>query len=220
MSQLTTPQTTAQNGPEPTLRIVSAKAYRGANLWSYKQAMHFVVDLGVLEEYPSNTIDGFTDRLLEMLPGLHEHGCSLGRPGGFVERLHEGTWMGHIAEHVALQLQNRAGHRVTRGKTRSVPGHPGRYNMIFAYLEERLGRAAGEFAVRIVNHAVDPAAAPLDFEHEMDEFLLLAQRVAFGPSTQAILDEAESRDIPWIRLNNASFVQLGRASTPSASARP
>lgn len=210
MSQMTTPQTTAQNGPEPTLRIVSAKAYRGANMWSYKQAMQFVVDLGILEEYPSNTIDGFTDRLLEMLPGLHEHGCSLGRPGGFVERLHEGTWMGHIAEHVALQLQNRAGHRVTRGKTRSVPGHPGRYNMIFAYLEERLGRAAGEFAVRIVNHAVDPAAAPLDFEHEMDEFLLLAQRVAFGPSTQAILDEAESRDIPWIRLNNASFVQLGQ----------
>ncbi|WP_462417583.1 cyanophycin synthetase [Kytococcus sp. Marseille-QA3725] len=205
----TTVQTTDQ-GPEPTLQVVSAKTYRGANLWSYRQAMHFVVDLGVLEQYPSNTIDGFTDRLLQMLPGLHEHGCSRSRPGGFVERLREGTWMGHIAEHVALQLQNDAGHRVTRGKTRSVSGQPGRYNMIFAFVEERVGRAAGEFAVRIVNHAVDPQAAPMDFQQEMDEFLRLAERVAFGPSTQAIIEEAESRDIPWIRLNQASFVQLGQ----------
>ena len=204
------PAPTVDEGPAPTLQVVSAKTYRGANLWSYRQAMHFVVDLGVLEQYPSSAIDGFTDRLLEMVPGLHEHGCSLGRKGGFVERLHDGTWMGHIAEHVSLELQNLAGHRVTRGKTRSVPGHPGRYNMIFAYQEERVGRAAGEFAVRIVNHSVDPQAAPLDFSAELDDFLRLAQRTAFGPSTQAIIEEAESRDIPWIRLNQHSFVQLGQ----------
>ncbi|SNC59684.1 cyanophycin synthetase [Kytococcus aerolatus] len=197
-------------GPVPELTIVSTRVYRGPNLWSYDQAMHLVVDLGILEEYPSSAIDGFTERLTGLLPTLDKHTCSTGREGGFVERLHEGTWMGHIAEHVALELQNLAGHRVTRGKTRSVPGHPGRYNMIYAYSEERLGRAAGELAVRIVNHCVDPVAAPLDFEAELDDFLRLAQRVAFGPSTQAIIDEAESRDIPWLRLNSASFVQLGQ----------
>ena len=197
----------------PDLTIVGSRVYRGPNMWSYVQAVHLVVDLGVLEGYPSDTIPGFTERLLELLPGIRAHHCSRGHEGGFVERLEEGTWAGHIAEHVALQLQTEAGHFQGRGKTRSVRGEPGRYNVIYGYSDETVGIAAGRLAVRLVNHLVSLGAgsdSDFDFETELDDFLRLAQRTAFGPSTQAIIEEAVSRDIPWIRLNSASLVQLGQ----------
>ncbi len=196
-------------GAAPTLRIVEKRVYRGPNVWNYEQAIQLVVDLGVLEQFPSNTIPGFTDTLLEWLPGLRRHVCSRGKAGGFVERLTEGTWMGHIAEHIALELQTRAGHDLRRGKTRSVPGQPGHYNVIYGFLEERVGLAAGELAVRVVNALVEPPEG-WDFFLELDDYFRLAQRAAFGPSTAAILEEAVSRDIPWFRLNNASLVQLGQ----------
>ncbi len=195
--------------PAPDLTITETRVYRGANVWSYDMAIHLVVDLGVLEDYPTNTLPGFTEHLLEALPGLREHSCSRGRRGGFVERLHEGTWLGHVAEHCALALQQVVGHDVRRGKTRQVKGHPGHYNVIFGYVDEQVGLAAGRLAVRLVNHLVE-ADPELDFEAELDSFILRAQRTAFGPSTQAILDEAVSRDIPWIRLNQHSLVQLGQ----------
>jgi cyanophycin synthetase len=103
------------------------------------------VDLGVLEGYPSDTIDSFTDRLLELLPGIWNHTCSRGVKGGFVDRLREGTWLGHVAEHVALQLQQEAGHDQRRGKTRMVKGQPGRYNVIYGYTDEGVGLAAGSW---------------------------------------------------------------------------
>ena len=90
--------------PSPDLTIVQVRVYRGPNVWSYDKALHVVVDLGVLEQFPTDRLPGFTDRLLELLPGLEEHTCSRGHRGGFVERLREGTWLGHVAEHVALQL--------------------------------------------------------------------------------------------------------------------
>ena len=195
--------------PSPDLRIVSTRIYRGPNIWSYQPSVHLIVDLGGLEAFPSNTIDGFTDRLLELLPGLQEHTCSRGHAGGFVERLREGTWLGHVAEHVALQLQQEAGHDMRRGKTRQVKGEPGRYNVVYAFSDEKVGVAAGELAVRLVNELVAPTAAFV-FAHELDRFLLAAVRTAFGPSTQAIVEEAVSRDIPWIRLNEYSLVQLGQ----------
>jgi cyanophycin synthetase len=195
--------------PRPELRIVEKRVYRGPNVWSYEQAIHLVVDLGILEEYPSNTLPGFVDQLLEWLPGLQQHTCSRGRPGGFVERLREGTWMGHVAEHIALALQAEAGHDLRRGKTRQVPGEKGRYNVIYGYLDERVGLAAGELAVRIVNNLVEREPG-FDFREQLDEFLRLAQRTAFGPSTSAILEEAAARDIPYIRLNQYSLVQLGQ----------
>ena len=198
------------SGPiAPDLRIVESRVYRGGNIWSYEPAIHLVVDLGVLEDYPSDTIDGFTDRLLELLPGLENHGCSRGVKGGFIERLREGTWLGHVAEHVALQLQQEAGHDLRRGKTRGVKGQPGRYNVIYGYQDEGVGLAAGQLAVRLVNDLVAPAE-DFDFEAELESFLRRAERTAFGPSTLAILEEAISRDIPYIRLNSASFVQLGQ----------
>ncbi len=192
----------------PDLAIVETRVYRGPNVWSYGPAVHLVVDLGSLEEYPTDTLPGFTDRLLQWLPGVGEHTCSRGRKGGFTERLREGTWVGHVAEHVALQLQNEVGHDTRRGKTRST-GEPGQYHVIFGYQDESVALAAGDLAVRMVNDLVahDP---DFDFEAEFEEFLLRAERTAFGPSTQALIDEAVSRDIPWMRLNSASLVQLGQ----------
>ena len=195
--------------PTPDLTIVETRVYRGANVWSYDKSIHLVVDLGSLEEYPTNTIPGFTDLLLEMLPGLREHTCSRRKRGGFVERLDEGTWLGHVAEHCALALQQVVGHDIRRGKTRGVKGQKGLYNVIFGYADEQVGLAAGRLAVRLVNHLVE-ADPEFDWEQELEGFIRRAQRTAFGPSTQAIIDEAVSRDIPWIRLNQHSLVQLGQ----------
>ena len=195
--------------PSPDLAIIETRVYRGANVWSYDKAIHLVVDLGVLEDWPTDRIPGFTEQLLELLPGLKNHSCSRGRKGGFVERLTEGTWLGHVSEHVALQLQQEVGHDLRRGKTRQVPGERGRYNVIYGYVDENVGISAGRLAVRLVNHLVQ-AEPDFDFEGELEDFIVRAERTAFGPSTQAILDEAVSRDIPWIRLNQYSLVQLGQ----------
>ncbi|MGH3364340.1 MAG: cyanophycin synthetase family protein, partial [Nocardioidaceae bacterium] len=195
--------------PTPDLAILETRVYRGANVWSYDKAIHLVVDLGSLEEFPTNTLPGFTENILQLLPGLREHSCSRGRRGGFVERLHEGTWLGHVAEHAALALQQVVGHDIRRGKTRQVKGVPGRYNIIYGYVDEQVGLAAARLAVRLVNHLVE-ADPEFDFEAELEQFILRAERTAFGPSTQAILDEAVSRDVPWIRLNKYSLVQLGQ----------
>jgi cyanophycin synthetase len=209
--QTTSPQATVRQSANPAadLAIVETRVYRGANIWSYEKAIHLVVDLGSLEEWPSNTLPGFTDNLLRMLPGLREHSCSRGRRGGFVERLTEGTWLGHVTEHVALQLQQEVGHDMRRGKTRQVKGVHGRYNVVYGYTDEQVGLAAARLATRIVNHLVE-VDPDFDFDEELERFIVRAERTAFGPSTQAILDEAMSRDIPWIRLNQQSLVQLGQ----------
>src|SRR3954454_4621616 len=106
----------------PDLTITEPRVYRGPNLWSYEPAIHLVVDLGSLEDHPSNTIPGFVDGLIDALPGIARHSCSRRRRGGFLERLKEGTWLGHVAEHTALQLQQEAGHDIRRGKTRGTGG--------------------------------------------------------------------------------------------------
>src|SRR6059058_1787803 len=192
----------------PDLKILESQVLRGPNYWSYEPAIRLLVDLGSLEHWPSNTLPKFTDVLVGLLPGLHDHGCSLHRPGGFIERLRDGTWMGHVAEHVALELQREAGGSTTRGKTRRA-GTPGQYNVVYGYSEEQVGLAAGKLAVRLLNHLVQ-ANPTFDFVAELESLVLLADRAAFGPSTQAILDEAARRDIPYIRLNDQSFVQLGQ----------
>ena len=193
--------------PGGTLRIVDERVYRGPNYWSYDPTIKLIVDLGPLEEWPTNRLPGFTAALLATVPGVASHSCGTGRAGGFEVRLRDGTWLGHVAEHVALQLQRDAGTEVGRGKTRST-GEPGRYHVIYSYAEETVGVAAGRLAVRLVNHLVEPDPAFV-FADEFEQLVRLAERAAFGPSTQAILDEANLRDIPWIRLNEASLVQLG-----------
>jgi cyanophycin synthetase len=200
-------------GPErpeltPDLTIVHERVFRGPNYYSYEPAIKLLVDLGSLESWPSNTIEGFTDTLLAILPRVGEHSCSRGHAGGFRERLLEGTWAGHVAEHIAIELQRESGAQIYRGKTRGS-GAPGRYNVIYGYWEEQVGLAAGRIAVRLVNHLVAPDPG-FDLPRELDGLIRLAERRAFGPSTQAILDEAASRDIPFIRLNEQSLVQLGQ----------
>jgi cyanophycin synthetase len=197
--------------PEPTLRILDTRVLRGPNYWSRQPVVKMLVDLGVLEQFPSKSIPGFVDGLIAWMPSLEDHACSLNRRGGFITRLKDGTWMGHVAEHIALELQNLAGTHVRHGKTRSA-GTDGQYNVIYEFGEEAVGLEAGKLAVRIVNHLVaprDPEQA-LDYVAELEALILLAERQAFGPSTQAILDEAASRDIPFLRLDRASLVQLGQ----------
>ncbi len=193
--------------PRGSLTIVETRVYRGPNYWNYDPAIKLVVDLGVLEQFPSNLIPGFVDGLLGILPGIATHSCSTGKAGGFVDRLRAGTWAGHIAEHIALQLQRDAGTEVGRGKTRGT-GEPGRYHVVYSYAEESVGLAAGRLAVRLVNHLVEPDP-DFHFTDEFEKLVRLAERSAFGPSTQAILDEGALRDIPYIRLNEQSLVQLG-----------
>src|SRR4029079_5557326 len=203
--------TGAAGGPLPTLRILETRVLRGPNYWSRAPVVKLLVDLGVLEQFPSNKIPGFVDGLIEWIPSLSDHACSLNRRGGFVTRLRDGTWVGHVAEHVSLELQNLAGTFVHHGKTRST-GREGEYNVIYEFREEAVGREAGKLAVRIVNHLVAPSDPDqaLDYIKELESLILLAERQAFGPSTQAILDEAASRDIPFLRLDRASLVQLGQ----------
>jgi cyanophycin synthetase len=189
------------------VRIVETRVYRGPNYWNYDPAIKLIVDLGVLESFPSNTIPGFVDALLDLLPAVGQHSCGTGRAGGFEGRLRDGTWLGHVAEHIALQLQRDAGTEVGRGKTRGT-GEPGRYHVVYSFAEETVGLAAGRLAVRIVNHLVEPDPT-FDYLVEFENLVLLAERAAFGPSTQALLDEASLRDIPSIRLNEQSLVQLG-----------
>src|ERR1700712_2635786 len=116
------------------MRVLERAVYRGPKLYTQRPMIRFMLDLGELEHRPTNTLAGFVEALETSLPGLKAHGCSLHRPGGFSERLREGTWLGHVIEHVALELQSAAGAPTTRGKTRSVAGRPGVYNVLFSYL--------------------------------------------------------------------------------------
>jgi cyanophycin synthetase len=207
----TTPAATAvPTTPLPTLRILETRVLRGPNYWAREPVIRMLVDLGNLEEFPSNRIPGFSDALIALLPTLEDHACSLGRRGGFITRLKEGTWTGHIAEHIALEFQNLAGTDVRHGKTRSAGVH-GQYNCIYEYKEEAVGLEAGRMAVELVNHLVAPDDPEVffDFAPKLENLIRLAERQAFGPSTQALIDEAVSRDIPFIRLDRHSLVQFG-----------
>ena len=145
--------------------MLETRVYRGPNIWSYKPAIHLLVDLGSLEDYPTNLLPGFTDTLLEWLPGLRQHSCSRGHRGGLADRMVEGTWVGHVAEHVALQLQQETGADIRRGKTRGT-GVRGQYNVIFGYADEQVGLSAAKLAVRVVNHLVEPEP-DFDFTAEL-----------------------------------------------------
>jgi len=192
------------------LNIRQTTVFRGANIWARMPVIHYVLDIGELEDRPSNAIPGFYEHLTELIPSLYEHGCSLGKPGGFLQRLREGTWMGHVLEHVALELQNLAGAEVSRGKTRSTRER-GVYNVIFQYEQEDVGLAAGSLALRLLNHLIYGTEPDFDFvtEHE-EKVIKLAERFAYGPSTGAIVQEANRRGIPVLRLDpRRSLVQLG-----------
>jgi cyanophycin synthetase len=201
------------------MKIVSTNVYVGPNLYARFPVIRHILDLGILEEWPTGRLgDEFIESLLAALPGLHDHGCSYGEPGGFVRRLREdeGTWMGHVMEHVAIELQSVAGSEVSFGKTRSIDGQPRHYNMVFQYKDAAVGREASALAMKLLQsllpEELSPDDAPADdwdFAEARDSFIRYAQRREFGPSTASLVKAAEERGIPWLRLNRYSLVQFG-----------
>lgn len=181
---------------------------RGPNYWSIRRhkLIVMVLDLEEMEERPSNSIAGFKERLEAMFPSMYEHRCSVGTPGGFFSRVEEGTWMGHIVEHIALEIQTLAGMDVGFGRTRGY-GEKGVYNVVFAYMEESVGRFAAKAAVDICEALIKNKTYDLPSAIQRMRELREADRL--GPSTGSIIEEAEARGIPWIRLNKYSLCQLG-----------
>ena len=200
------------------MRIIDRSVYVGPSLYARFPVIRLELDLGELESWPTGRLGpAFVDALAQALPGLAEHGCSYREPGGFFRRMREdeGTWLGHVLEHVALELQNLAGEEVTFGKTRSA-GRPGVYTVVYEYEQRDEGIAAGELALRLLCSLLPQELRPQDTVPEgwswpeaRDEFIRFAQRRALGPSTASLVAAAEKRGIPWLRLNDQSLVQLG-----------
>ncbi|MBA5630516.1 cyanophycin synthetase [Moheibacter lacus] len=190
------------------MKILKIQALRGPNIWSIrrKKLIQMRLDLEDLEQKPTNKIDGFRERLESMIPSLVEHRCSEGVRGGFFMRVDEGTWMGHVIEHIALEIQTLAGMDTGFGRTR-VTKEPGVYNVVFSYLEENVGVFAAESSVRIAQAIID--GTEYDLEADIQKMREIRERVRLGPSTGSIVEEAVARDIPWIRLGTNSLVQLG-----------
>lgn len=165
-----------------------------------------LLDIGPYEQQPSDTLEGFTDRLIALIPTLHGHGCSIGGPGGFIQRLRRGTWIGHIAEHVAIELQCLAGMEVGFGKTYDT-NEDGIYKVVYRYRVESAGLKAGEEAIALVQAVAENR--PFDIDAVIAHLKELRESDLLGPSTGSIVDEAKRRGIPALRLNNDSHVQLG-----------
>jgi cyanophycin synthetase len=200
------------------MRILDRSVYVGPSLYARFPVIRLELDLGELEAWPTGRLGAhFVDALAAALPGLAEHGCSYREPGGFLRRMREGdgTWLGHVLEHVAIELQNIAGEAVTFGKTRSA-GAPGVYTVVYEYAQRDEGCAAGELGLRLLCSLLPQELRPADsvpaewsWAEARDQFIRFAQRRALGPSTASLVRAAEQRGIPWLRLNEQSLVQLG-----------
>ncbi len=201
------------------MRILDRSVYVGPSLYAHFPVIRLELDLGDLERWPTGKLGpAFVDGLVAALPGLAEHGCSYREPGGLIRRMKEGegTWLGHVLEHVAIELQNVAGEDVTFGKTRSIDGRPGVYSVVYEYAQKEEGVAAGELALKLLASLlpkdIQPAGSVPDdwnWDEARDEFIRYAQRRALGPSTASLVRAADERGIPWLRLNEQSLVQLG-----------
>ena len=190
------------------MKIENIQVLRGPNIWSVKRKklIQMRLNLQELEHQPTNKIEGFYERLKTLLPSLHEHRCSPGTPGGFFQRVVAGTWMGHVIEHIALEIQTLAGMDTGFGRTRETKA-VGVYNVVFTYLEEKVGIYAAEASVRIAEALIK--GEDYDLEHDIQQMREIREATRLGPSTGSIVEEAIARDIPWIRLNKQSLVQLG-----------
>jgi cyanophycin synthetase len=205
------------------MKILSTNVYVGPSLYAHFPVIRHHVDLGILEEWPTARIgSAFIDGLVKALPGLENHGCSYGEPGGFIRRMREdeGTWMAHVWEHAALELQNEAGSAVSFGRTRSS-GEPGQYNMVFQYKQQDVGLEAARIALQLLlsllpGELQDEMRAEIDedfnFKQQREDFILFAQRKELGPSTASLVNAAEERGIPYLRLNKYSLVQFGHGA--------
>ena len=190
------------------MKAIDIRALKGPNYWSIRRHKLIVMrlDLEELEEFPSNRIEGFYNRLRTLLPSLYGHECSEGRPGGFFYRVERGTWMGHIIEHIALEIQTLAGMDCGFGRTRST-GEYGVYNVVFAYQEERAGLHAAHCAVNIAQALVD--GRDYDVQTDIGYLNQLYEQDRLGPSTSAIVNACGRKGIPYLRLDQDSTVQLG-----------
>ncbi len=200
------------------MRILDRSVFVGPSLYAHFPVIKLDLDIGALEEWPTGRLGaGYIDALLAALPGLKEHGCSFGEPGGFLRRCREdgGTWLGHVLEHVAIELQESAGEHVTFGKTRSAD-KPGHYTVVYQYEQADVGIEAGNLALTLLTSLLPEELRPsgivpagFDLPKELEGFIKFAQRRHLGPSTASLVHTAEKRGIPWIRLNQYSLIQFG-----------
>jgi cyanophycin synthetase len=190
------------------MNILEIRAMRGPNYWSIRRHKLIVMKLDIeeFEDKPTNHIPEFLERLEKMFPTMYSHRCSEEKPGGFFHRVKEGTWMGHVIEHIALEIQTLAGMDVGFGRTRGT-GEQGIYNVVFAYMEEKAGIYAAKAAVRICEAIA--AGTDYDLDDDIQTMREIREDERLGPSTGSIVEEAQNRNIPWIRLNRHSLVQLG-----------
>ncbi len=202
------------------MRILERSVYVGPSQYAHFPVIRLELDLQALEAWPTGKLgEQYVDGLVAALPGLAEHGCSYREPGGFIRRMREGegTWLGHVLEHVAIELQNVAGEDVTFGKTRSVgDDRPGVYSVVYEYAQKEEGIAAGELAIKLLCSLLPAELQPeksvaddWDWDTARDDFIRYAQRRALGPSTASLVRAAEERGIPWLRMNQQSLIQLG-----------
>jgi cyanophycin synthetase len=195
------------------MEILEIRTLRGPNYWSgyWKKLIIMRLDIGDYEQRPSDNMPGFFERMIELLPTLKAHGCSYQEEGGFLRRVQEGTWAGHIIEHFALELQTLAGMSTGYGRTRET-GEKGIYNVVFSYHEEEVGRYAARASVRLflgIAEDKDPDELIREIAADIKRMREIREDVRFGPSTGSLIEEAVSRNIPYIRLNDQSLVQLG-----------
>ena len=197
---------------DKSINILSHRHLRGPNMWSYNPALEVLIDIGELEDYPSDKIPGFYERLSSCLPSLHEHRCSYGEPGGFLKRVEEGTWPGHILEHLTIELQNLAGIPGGFGRARDGGGR-GIYKVIVSATEEAVTLKAFTHArdllLTLIQDNGDPIAQRDNIIEELRE---LSDDLCLGPSTACIVHAATAREIPYIRLSSGNLVQLGYGS--------
>ncbi|MBS1229992.1 MAG: cphA [Proteobacteria bacterium] len=189
------------------IKFLEFRHLRGPNIWTYRPVIEAIVDIGELEDFPSNTLPGFVDRLKALLPSLIEHRCSYEERGGFVRRLEEGTWPAHILEHVTLELQNLAGLPGGFGKARETSVR-GVYKVVVRAWQEDVTHAALLEARELIMSAIEDR--PFDVEASIEKLADMADSLCLGPSTASIVDAADDRYIPCIRLlETGNLVQLG-----------
>ena len=188
------------------ITIIEKQVLRGANIYSYRPVIVMTIDLGEYDEIPTSQIEGFVERLLELIPSLEDHRCSEGVKGGLITRMREGTLLGHVIEHIALELQYIAYMDVGFGKTVDADA-PGTFHVIFSYWVEDAGLNAGVVAVEIVNAIL--TGNTYDLEDAIDDLKDIRDEHYLGPSTAAIVREAELCGITVLRLDDYNLVQLG-----------
>ena len=188
------------------IEIKELRALRGPNRHTRHTAIFMVLNINEYESRPSDKINGFSNRLLTLIPTFQEHGCSIGKPGGFIQRLQTGTWAGHIIEHIAIELQCLAGMEVGYGKTLDT-SKEGIYIVVFRYLVESAGLKAAKEAVSLFEAVAQEKS--FDISQVISELKVLREHHMLGPTTWSIVKEANYRGIPYIRLNEDSHIQLG-----------